>query len=64
MNDPMYNSPAFGPNRGKGGEFWKPEKEVRHIETFLSYNTLLLGNCFSVISKLISVIISGKIFCT
>lgn len=28
MNDPMYNSPAFGPNRGKGGEFWKPEKEM------------------------------------
>lgn len=37
MNDPLYNSPAFGPNRGKGGEFWKPEIEVRHIETFLSY---------------------------
>lgn len=28
VNDPLYNSPAFGPNRGKGGEFSKSLKEV------------------------------------
>lgn len=28
INDPLYNSPAFGPNRGKGGEFWKSDTEV------------------------------------
>lgn len=28
VNDPLYNSPAFGPNRGKGGEFWKSDTEI------------------------------------
>lgn len=28
INDPLYNSAAFGPNRGKGGEFWKSDTEV------------------------------------
>ncbi|XP_071174832.1 pseudouridylate synthase RPUSD2-like [Mytilus edulis] len=28
INDPLYNSPAFGPNRGKGGEFWKSDTEI------------------------------------
>ncbi|VDI47010.1 Hypothetical predicted protein [Mytilus galloprovincialis] len=28
INDPLYNSAAFGPNRGKGGEFWKSDTEI------------------------------------
>ena len=27
-NDPLYNSPSFGPNRGKGGAFQKTDDEV------------------------------------
>ena len=27
-NDPIYNSPAWGPNRGKGGDFGKSEEQV------------------------------------
>ncbi len=28
MNDNFYNSPSFGPNKGKGGDFGKSIEEV------------------------------------
>jgi 23S rRNA-/tRNA-specific pseudouridylate synthase len=29
INDPIYNSPAFGPNRGKDGEYGKTVEQVK-----------------------------------
>lgn len=31
VNDPLYNSAAFGPNRGKGGKFDRPSEEIEKV---------------------------------
>ena len=39
MNDPLYNSELWGPNKGKGGQFGKSEKQVTVLQKL--YNILL-----------------------
>lgn len=31
VNDPLYNSAAFGPNRGKGGKLDRPSEEIEKV---------------------------------
>lgn len=31
VNDPLYNSAAFGPNRGKGGKYDRPIEEIEKV---------------------------------
>ena len=40
VNDPLYNSPAFGPNRGKGGKYDRPVEEVGFSLTIIYLLTL------------------------